>query len=126
MKKRFNGRLPQQNLKTKLKFEEPVFCSLKASMTGKTQENSTDAEKEALSLTECTHEQWPTFWPHCIGCLAHNKYDRYLTDKKGRDYKVVSVGEQQTPIDVEGLKSIARQFLRDSEVIKDAVDEPGK
>lgn len=88
MKKRFSGTLPQKQLKTKLKFEEPVFCQLQASMTGKKEDTATAEEKKELSMSECTHEVWPTFWPQCMECIYKNKHERYLVDKK-REYKVI-------------------------------------
>ncbi len=88
MKKRFNGSLPQKQLKTKLKFEEPVFCQLKASMQGKKEDAVTKEERDDLTMTECQHEVWPTFWPQCIDCISKHKYERFLSDKK-RDYRVI-------------------------------------
>lgn len=100
MKKRFAGTLPEKQLKTKLKFNEPVFCQLKATLQGKKEETTTGAEKDALTMTECVHEVWPTFWPQCLDCISKNKNNRYLVDKK-REYKVI-----ENPVKEADLKRI--------------------
>ncbi len=116
MKRKFAGKLPQKNLGMKLKFEEPVFCALKASLTGKTKDTATEEEKKANALTECSHQTWPTFWPQCIDCIAHNKFDKYLSDKKGREYRVVTPA---SPASREQLAKLA-------EDIKESTNEPTK
>jgi hypothetical protein len=92
---------------------------LKASLTGKTLENSTEDEKKANTLTECSHQTWPTFWPQCIDCIAHNKFDKYLSDKKGREYKVLTVGATEAPASKE-------QLLKLAEAIKESANESPK
>lgn len=88
MRKKFQGKLPLPQLKSKLKFEEKVFCGLRAAATGKKEDTCTPDEKAALMTPSCVHEQWPTFWPQCMACVMKKNPSRVLVDKKGREFKV--------------------------------------
>lgn len=81
--------MPQKRMVSSVKFEEPVVCSLRLSLQGKKVEDASDTEKKESTIPSCDHPIWPTIFPQCVGCLAHNKHERYMKDTKGREYRVI-------------------------------------
>ncbi len=87
--------LPTKQYKTRVQFEEPITCNLRLSINGIRKDEATEEQLKQANTDHCFHPQWPPFMPQCIGCLAHNKFERYMEDSKGNKHRILEKNNQE-------------------------------
>ncbi len=82
--------LPQKNYsKTVLKFKDLIVCNLNLLLNGLDENKLTKEQEAKVKLTECPHGSWPPISKACESCIVKNSPERYLEDKKGRQFRVL-------------------------------------
>ena len=89
MKQMTNIKLPQKQLKLKIKFEEKTLCDLDMTLKGLKPEQASKEDKDKSTYTECPFPVSKPFMPQCIGCLTKNKHFKVMQDKSGREYRIL-------------------------------------
>lgn len=81
--------LPQKQLANGLEFGEKIECALNMALRGVDPVTASEEEKDKSKTDHCLQPVWPVFMPQCVECLAKNKHQRILVDKKGNRYRVI-------------------------------------
>jgi hypothetical protein len=82
--------LPSKQLSLKIKFDEKVLCEMDLTLKGLKPEIASPEDKEKSTFQECPFPIANPFMPQCISCLAKNKHEKFMKDKKNREYRIVN------------------------------------